>query len=59
MTGTTDTRITETLAFALECLHDVSIAAASVGYDPMEIQLPPLLNPGGRVIALLKPQFEA
>ena len=45
MTGTTDTRITETLAFAQECLHDVSIAAASVGYDPMEIQLPPLLSP--------------
>ena len=45
MTGTTDTRISETLAFAQECLHDVSIAAASAGYDPMEIQLPPFPNP--------------
>ena len=45
MTGTTDMRITQTLAFAQECLHDVSIATASAGYDPMEIQLPPLLTP--------------
>jgi len=45
MTGTTNTRITETLAFAQECLHDVSMAVASAGNDPLAIQLPPLLIP--------------
>src|SRR5437868_13911379 len=56
MTSTADGRITESLAFAEECLHDVSLALATVAHDPMEIQLPPLLSPHPTALPLLTPE---
>ncbi len=54
--ATGDGRITETLALAEECLRDVSLAVATVGHDPMEIQLPPLLNSQSGTRSLLSPE---